>query len=324
MRSIVLLAVCLTLNCLAETTTNVAEAAVRSTVSNAVVRTSTTPTTSPQGAESSDKHVKRSQECRCQGSVSGVVIFFYFICLIAGVAGIGWLVIGIEKRIRSIGDSVADGAVTAKTILRHTSGVDDVLASVEQKLNAGNERMYNAIKTLISQELTAKRAAPLASVPPPQIVSPQKTEAHPNSMFADCVRRQFPELVDEIASWANRKLQGVDVILSSLHVLTTMSLVDDETWLMALRNISIGLSYVSSALGEAPDASVSRMVKWSKVLVKISTSNKSFSLSVPSIGSKVDYSWMTPVVENGKADVSSVKSWAVYTAYGVRHNAEVA
>lgn len=323
MKYAILLVVFLPLIGKTETATNAPNATAVATSSNAVVKTSASAKEVEKIEDEALKD-KTKGACHCQGVVSGGVLFFYFFCLIAGVGGLGWLLVGIEKRVRSVGDAVADGAVTAKTILRHTNGVDDIVASVEQKLNASNERLFNAIKSLVVQELATKKPAQPVNIPAPQVRNPEKVVVQAASPFAECVRSQFPELLDDIVSWSDRKLRGVEVITSSLHVLTTMPLVDDETWLMALRNVSIGLSYVSESLNENAEANVSRLVKWSKALSVLAKTSNQFSLSVPSIGSKVDYSWMTPIVEKSKTDVSSVRSWAVYTAFGVRHNAEVA
>ena len=135
---------------------------------------------------------------------------------------------------------------------------------------------------------------------------------------------KFAPLWNELKSWLSKDHKGADVVASSLGVFAVRESVDDDTWLLSLRNISHGLTAVSQSLGEDSSAAITRLATWSQFLADYSDGGKLFALQIPQIGSAVDFSWMTVAAGKEASRVASVKGWAVYTAYGVRYNAEVA
>ena len=135
---------------------------------------------------------------------------------------------------------------------------------------------------------------------------------------------KFAPLLNELKSWLSKGLKGADVVASSLGVFAVRESVDDDTWLLSLRNISHGLTAVSQSLGEDSSVAITRLATWSRFLADYSDGGKLFALQIPQIGSAVDFSWMTVTAGKEASRVASVKGWAVYTAYGVRYNAEVA
>lgn len=133
----------------------------------------------------------------------------------------------------------------------------------------------------------------------------------------------FAPLKDHLDGWLAMHLPGAEIVKSSLALFAQRDTLNSETWQLALRNISQGISTVLKSQNASVSAVIEELVQWSKFLMKYSDENFDFSLKIPNAGDAVDVSWMSPV--NKKAiKVSQIVTWAVWhNQYGVRYNAEV-
>lgn len=133
----------------------------------------------------------------------------------------------------------------------------------------------------------------------------------------------FAPLKAHLDDWLAKHIPGAEIVKSSLALFAQRDTLNSETWQLALRNISQGISTVLKSQNASVSAVIEELVQWSKFLMKYSDENFDFSLKIPNAGDAVDVSWMSPV--NRKAiKVSQIVTWAVWhNQYGVRYNAEV-
>ena len=133
----------------------------------------------------------------------------------------------------------------------------------------------------------------------------------------------FTQLKEHLNQWLINQFPGADVVKSSLSLFAQRESLNAESWQLALRNISQGISTVMKSQNTSPQTIIEELVQWSKFLMKYSDENYDFSLKIPNIGDSVDISWMS-AIDKKAIKVSSVVTWAVWhNQYGVRHNAEV-
>ncbi len=175
----------------------------------------------------------------------------------------------------------------------------------ENKLKEVSETLEKKIEALVSAKEEIKNL---------------QINVYPASFLAD---NDFTTLKEHLEGWLTAKIPGAEIVKSSLGLFAQREYVNTETWQLALRNISLGISSSMRMLNESPNAICAELGLWSKFLMKFSDDKFDFSLQMSSIGASVDPSWMTSKVKN-LVKITAVLSWAVWNnQFGVRYNAEV-
>ena len=145
-------------------------------------------------------------------------------------------------------------------------------------------------------------------------------EIYPPECLAD---PDFAVLKEHLDSWLAEQAASAEIVKSSLGLFSQRAALSSETWQLALRNISVGITQTLQQRNESVAAIFAELFLWSKFLMKFSNEDFDFSLKIPNIGEGVDPAWMS--VGNSRATkVSRVISWAVWNnQFGIMHNAEV-
>ncbi len=114
---------------------------------------------------------------------------------------------------------------------------------------------------------------------------------------------------------------GATLARASLAIFAERKNLSAKIWQRALGDLSLGLAIAMDSDKMHPADVVATLGAWKSAIEKHVTGGPSFSLNLPSIGSKVEFSWMH--AKSGAATVRRVLSWAVYGQSGNAYMAEV-
>lgn len=131
----------------------------------------------------------------------------------------------------------------------------------------------------------------------------------------------FEPLLAELDALDVAGAPGSTLARASLAIFADRKNLSAKIWQRALGDLSLGLALAMDSKEMQPADIVSTLGAWKSAIEKHMTGGPSFSLNLPSVGSKVDISWMH--AKSGAASVSRVLSWAVYGQSGLAYMAEV-
>ncbi len=170
---------------------------------------------------------------------------------------------------------------------------------------------------VVTQELETKTAA-LATAQ--NTIEDLQSNIYPAAFLGDA---DFATLKEHLEGWLMAKIPAAEIIKASLGLFAQRDFVNADTWQLALRNISLGVSSCMRSQNESPTAIYVELGSWRNFLMKFSDEKFDFSLQMPKIGDEPNTEWVTSKNKN-LLKISAVLSWAVWNnQYGVRHNAEV-
>ncbi len=130
----------------------------------------------------------------------------------------------------------------------------------------------------------------------------------------------FSSLREHLDTWTKMQCPSVSLVKSSMFILANKDVIPDaDTYYLALRNLSIGITKSMEQVGDEPDAIIGVLEKWNAFLKSHLEAPFEYSIVIPNIGDSVDNSYMT----SKSSIVNKVVSWAIYSEFGVRFNAEV-
>lgn len=135
----------------------------------------------------------------------------------------------------------------------------------------------------------------------------------------------FEPLRKRLDDWSSKGYVGAEIARAALGLFASRHSVQEDTWTMALRDVSVGV--VKALREEHADsaATSAELLRWFQFMNTLSDASDDqpcfFQLKLPTIGASVDSSWMR---QTGGAQVTAVNCWAVFTAMGLRYMADVA
>ena len=220
------------------------------------------------------------------------------------------------ESLRAVGAKTEAALVTARSSL-------ETEKSARASEHAEAERILAAEKAASAKALADEKSAHEADC--------QKAKAEVAELAAarDAARNRlfpaelasdagFEPLIESLDDLDARKIPGASLARAALTIFAERKNLPDKIWLRALGDFSLGLATALDADGE--DA-VATLAKWKSMLEKVGAASPSFSLRLPSIGSKVDIAWMHS--RAGVSTVRKVRSWAVFGSSGNAYMAEV-
>ena len=131
----------------------------------------------------------------------------------------------------------------------------------------------------------------------------------------------FEPLLARLDEWDAHGAPGAALARASLAIFADRKNLPAKIWQRALGDLSLGLAAAMDADKMQPTESVASLGAWKSAVEKRAAGGPSFSLNLPSVGAKVDISWMHS--KSGAATVRRVLSWAVYGQSGNAYMAEV-
>ncbi len=132
---------------------------------------------------------------------------------------------------------------------------------------------------------------------------------------------KFGQLRAHLESWESQDAGAADIVLASLRIFLNREALPIDSWQLALQNVSRGISIAMKAVKASSEEAVAELALWRDMIMELAGEDPGFSLMFPTIGAKIDTSWMS--AKSRSTMVSRVLAWAVYNAYGVRYNADV-
>ena len=132
----------------------------------------------------------------------------------------------------------------------------------------------------------------------------------------------FLPLMEKLKRWSQNCMEDVALVKSALVIVCQGEKVSVETFMGALKDISVSLSSLLLAEGMGETDIEKELRTWAVHVQKLSTANRQFTLQVPSVGAAIDTSTMK-VVSGNPSVVGGVRSWAVYGAFSIQYMAEV-
>ena len=153
------------------------------------------------------------------------------------------------------------------------------------------------------------------------LITALQSEIYPEEIVNDPA---FAALKSHIEEWAKSKPNSISVIRANLILLANRDNLNADSWKLALKNISVGISSTMRQANCNAQDVIPELVLWSNYLVeKYSDEKYPFSLKIPALGDNYDTSWMRSKNKN-LMKVKEVLSWAVFhNEFGIQHNAEV-
>ena len=138
-------------------------------------------------------------------------------------------------------------------------------------------------------------------------------------------RADFAPFKAQIENWCSKGLAGAEVVRSALGLFAARKSVSEDMWTLALQGIAVGISNALREEGVDSVSAAAILSKWAQFIGSFTDSSQDapyfFQLRVPMVGSPIDSSWMKQI---SSTQVKTVNSWAVYTAMGLRYQADIA
>lgn len=214
---------------------------------------------------------------------------------------------------------------TAKSLRDAKTAAETALASAKAAFEA-EKSAHEGDRAAAAQELSAEKAARAAereAAGKELAAATAERDAAKSRVFPAEFRDDaaFEPLLAQLDVWDAEGVGGATLARASLAIFADRKNLPAKIWLRALGDFSLGLASAMEAEKIPPPDVVATLGKWKAAIEKHAAGGPSFSLNLPSIGTKVDTSWMH--AKAGSASVRRVHSWAVYGPSGNAYMAEV-
>lgn len=232
---------------------------------------------------------------------------------------------GLRAEAKTAREERAKAEESVRTLRDAKTAAESALTAAKASLDAEKAAREND-RTAAARELSAEKAARGADR--------EKAEKKLSELAAErdkAKSRVFPAefrddpdfepLLARLDAWDAEGVGGATLARASLAIFADRKNLPAKIWLRALGDFSLGLAAAMEAEKIPPTDVVSALGKWKAAIEKHAAGGPSFSLNLPSVGTKVDISWMH--AKAGAASVRRVLSWAVYGQSGNAYMAEV-
>ena len=232
---------------------------------------------------------------------------------------------GLRAEAKSAREERDKATKTAETIRGEKTAVDAALAAAKTSL-AAEKTARESDRESASRELAAEKAARSADRENAEkrfaVVSAER-DAAKSRVFPEEFRSDpsFEPLLARLDEWDAHGAPGAALARASLAIFADRKNLPAKIWQRALGDLSLGLAAAMDADKMQPTEIVASLGAWKSAVEKRAAGGPSFSLNLPSVGAKVDISWMHS--KSGAATVRRVLSWAVYGQSGNAYMAEV-
>ena len=214
---------------------------------------------------------------------------------------------------------------TAKSLRDAKTAAETALASAKAAFEA-EKSAHEGDRAAAAQELSAEKAARAAereAAGKELAAATAERDAAKSRVFPAEFRDDaaFEPLLAQLDAWDADGIPGSALARASLSIFSDRKNLSATIWLRALGDFSRGLAAAMETEKIPPTDIVATLGKWKAAIEKRAAGGPSFSLNLPSVGTKVDISWMH--AKAGAASVRRVHSWAVYGPSGNAYMAEV-
>ena len=232
---------------------------------------------------------------------------------------------GLRAEVKAARDERDKATKSAETMRVEKSAVEAELAAAKSSLEA-EKVARESDRDSAARELAAEKAArnaerenaerTLASVSAERDAA--RSRVFPDEFSGDSA---FEPLLAQLDAWDADGAPGASLARASLAIFADRKNLPANIWQRALGDLSLGLAAAMDAAKMAPVDIVSSLGSWKTAIERRAAGGPSFSLNLPSVGAKVDTSWMN--AKSGAATVRRVLSWAVYGQSGNAYMAKV-
>ena len=132
---------------------------------------------------------------------------------------------------------------------------------------------------------------------------------------------ELKPLIESLDAMDADGIPGAALARASLAVFAEAKTAADRIRLRALGDFSMGIASALVASGKSAVEVATALAEWKVAIEKASAQLPAFSLRLPTIGQRIDISWMHSKV--GTTAVRTINSWAVFGSTGNVYMAEV-
>ena len=232
---------------------------------------------------------------------------------------------GLRAETKAAREERARADEAAKSLRDAKTAVETALASAKAAFEA-EKSAHEGDRAAAARDLSAEKAARAAereAAGKELAAATAERDAAKSRVFPAEFRDDaaFEPLLAQLDAWDAAGIPGSALARASLSIFSDRKNLPAKIWLRALGDFSLGLASAMEAEKIPPPDVVATLGKWKAAIEKHAAGGPSFSLNLPSVGTKVDISWMH--AKAGAASVRRVLSWAVYGQSGNAYMAEV-